>query len=232
MKVPWWIKDLANVIFPDTCPVCGRTLVTGEPVMCLHCLTNMPRTGLHKSDFNTLHQRIGHKTQIAKAASFFFYERDSDYTQLIYAVKYHSMPHIARKLGEMYAREIASDGFFDDIDLIEPVPLSYLKLLKRGYNQSEELAKGINSITGIPIGRHLKARNHTSQTLKNAQLRWDNASRVYHAVNTKQTPPRHALIVDDVITTGATMAACVDALRTIWPTTRISILTLGATRLA
>lgn len=231
MKIPWWIKDLASVIFPDTCHVCGRTLVEGESVMCLHCLMSMPRTGFHKSEFNTLHQRLGHKIRIDRAGAYFHYERDSDYAALIHSAKYRSMPHIARELGMKYAREISADGFFDTVDLIEPVPLSPLRLMLRGYNQSEELARGISRATDIAIGHHLKARHHTSQTRKDAQQRWANVSRIYYATPTAATP-KHILIVDDIITTGATMAACISAIRGLWPEVRISILTLGATRLA
>lgn len=233
MTTPWWIKDIANIIFPNTCHVCGRTLVEGESIMCLHCHMNLPRTGFHRSDFNTLHQRIGHKIPIEHAAAYFHYERDSDYASLIHSAKYRAMPHIARHIGAQYARELSAEHFFDSIDLIEPVPLSTLKLITRGYNQSEELAKGINRVTGIPIGHHLRARHHTSQTRKDARQRWDNVSRIYHAKADPATPaPAHILIVDDIITTGATMAACIQALHRLWPGSRVSILTIGATRLA
>ena len=232
MTIPWWIKDIAGIIFPNTCHVCGRTLVDGESIMCLHCHMNMPRTGYHRSDFNAMHQRIGHKIPIERAAAYFHYERDSDYASLIHSAKYRAMPHIARHLGSQYAREISADGFFDAIDLIEPVPLSMLKLITRGYNQSEELAKGISTVTGIPIGHHLGARHHTSQTKKDAKERWDNVSRIYYAKTShKPVTQSHVLIVDDIITTGATIAACATAIRGIWPNARISILTLGATRL-
>jgi len=133
----------------------------------------------------------------------------------------------------MFAEEIMPSGFFDGIDLILPVPLHYLKELKRGYNQSHHIALGISDITDIPVGSLLRARRHPSQTSKNAAGRLDNARGTF-SVGQQEDVARysHILIVDDIITTGSTLCACAEAIHSASPQTSISILTLAATRMS
>ena len=170
------IDGLLSVIYPEVCEVCGTPLVSGEKVMCLGCHAAMPLTGYHKTpEFNQLHERTMCHAPIHHADACFFYERLSPYSRLIHAAKYEGRPSIGRLLAKDHARITAPTGFFDGIDLIVPVPLDRLKLIRRGYNQSHHIALGISDITGIPVGSLLRARRHPSQTSKNAAGRLDNA---------------------------------------------------------
>lgn len=164
-----WCRNFIDVIFPRVCEVCGSVLVEGEDLMCLKCSVEMPRTGLHNSDFNAIHERLAGSTPIERAGAFFYYYRQNPYARLIHKAKYRNLPTIGRKLGEMYAKEILNDGFFNGIDMIIPVPLHWWKELSRGYNQSLEIAKGISAATGIPVSEILTAvKWHSSQTRKNS----------------------------------------------------------------
>lgn len=228
-----WTDDILAVIYPDICAVCGTTLVAGERVICLGCLAAMPRTAIHLSDFNSIHARLAGPAKVDRTAAYFHYERSSPYAALIHKAKYRGMPRVAATLAGYFTRELLPSGFFDGIDIIEPVPLHILRLITRGYNQSEIIAGAISEITGIAVGRHLAARYHRSQTRLDAEERAKAARSTFHfAGNPADLDGRHILVVDDVVTTGATLAACCEAIRSAAPSARISVLTLAATRLA
>ena len=227
-----WGRDLLRIIFPEVCEVCGRSLVKGEQVMCLHCDVSLPRTRVHADDFNVIHQRLAGSTPIDRAAGMFYYYRESEYARLIHVAKYGSRPVVARRLAEAYARELMPDRFFDGIDVILPVPLHRSKLISRGYNQSQEIAIGLSAVTGIAVGDNLVARrSHSTQTKKNSYSRWVNAQGVYDVDCGDELEGKHVLVVDDVITTGATLLACCEAIHRVAPTARISVLSLAVTHL-
>jgi len=227
-----WVEDFVNVIFPNVCTVCHRTLVKGENIICLHCLLDLPRTQLHKQQPNEIHERlmcVG--IPIEKATSLFYYYRDTPYARLVHDTKYHSRPVVGRTLAAMHAKELLPTGFFDGIDCIVPVPLHRIKRLSRGYNQAEELAKGISSVTNIPVVDALSAAYHSTQTRKDAHQRLLNVKDVYGLANANAIAGKHILLLDDVITTGATILSCMHAIRNASPSTRISVYSLAITRL-
>lgn len=226
-----WLGDLAGVIFPRVCEVCSRSLTHGEDTMCLYCLTDMPRVDVHTDHFSIIHKRLAsNNIPLERCASWFYYFRDNPFARMIQRAKYNSRPALARKLGAMYAAEIMPDGFFDGIDMIVPVPLHRLKYFIRGYNQSEEIGLGISSVTGIPVQPGLlKARRHSTQTRRNAYDRWLNTRNIFSLADTPLPPGSHLLLVDDVLTTGATILGCMEAIHTAEPTVKISVLTLGLT---
>lgn len=227
-----WFSDLLRIVFPDVCEVCGSSLVRGEEVICLKCDMNMPRTRVHNDSFNIIHERLAGKTPIERAAGYFYYYRESDYAAIIHNAKYNGRPIIARKLAMRFARELMADNFFDGIDVVLYVPMFFLKKIKRGYNQSEYIAQGISQATNIPIGHNLiSKRSHSSQTKKNSYSRWLNAQGVYDVINPEELENKHVLIVDDVVTTGATLLACCDVVHNAVPSATISVLSLAVTRL-
>ena len=164
-------QALLSTIYPNVCEVCGTPLVEGEDMLCLTCRADLPVTNFHlRPDFNAIHERTFCHAGIERAAAYFYYERHSPYAQPIQTAKYRHRPNVGRKLMREYAKTLLPTGFFDGIDLIEPVPLSTTKLISRGYNQSYWIAQGVSDVTGIPIGASLKARRHSSQTSATQQL--------------------------------------------------------------
>lgn len=238
-----WVKELkemlhelASMIWPNICEVCHTSLVKGEESICLGCLTALPRTFMHKQSFNEIHQRIATVgVPIDRAAAYFYYVRGDRYTSLILSAKYRNRPRIARGLGVRFAHELLPDGFFDDIDMIVPVPMHILKMARRGFNQTEWIARGLSEASGVVVNKSLLAcRPHSSQTHYSVEERLENSRGTYYATPRASTEAagKHILIVDDVLTTGSTLTACCEAIIKAAPSAKISVLTLGLTRLA
>ena len=226
------LSALTDIVVPRCCMCCGQTLTRGERWVCLDCMLSLPRTGDHLLASTRLGDRMARHVGVCRTAGWFFYRRNSPYSNIIFEMKYAGMPDSARWLGAEYASEIAPSGFFGDVDVIVPVPMHWLKRLRRGYNQSEGIAAGIAGVTGKRVDRTvLTARRHGQQKSRN---RADRAHSVLNSVYTLRSPDAvsglHLLLVDDVATTGSTLEACVMALMSApTPPRAISILTLAVT---
>lgn len=230
------MKRLLSSIFDGvaarTCAVCGASLVEGEEVMCLHCDIDAPRTMLHLNDFNSIHHRLGRTASpIIHACSWLYYYSDSPYANIVRSAKYGDRPALARAAARKYAKEIAGNGIFDDIDVILPVPMHWLKRLRRGYNQAEEVARGISDIIGLPVGDNLRAlHSHATQTRRTLWSRASNIKGRFSLIASDELHGLNILIVDDIITTGATIVEAVRAITPAAPAS-ISALSLGLTHL-
>lgn len=227
-----WINGIVRVIYPEVCEICGESLVNGESVLCTSCNAKMPRTFNHRrGPMSPVHRRIFGKTPVEHAASMFDYVKQSPYAHLIHLMKYNNRPDLAVRLGEMFARELADDNFFDDITMLLPVPVYYTRRLKRGYNQTEKIAEGISNVTSIPVKHCLTTvKAHSTQTSFSAYERWQNVRDIYNIANPSILYNQHVAIIDDVITTGSTIVSCCDAISKAAPSARISVITLGATK--
>ncbi|MBQ7942217.1 MAG: ComF family protein [Muribaculaceae bacterium] len=230
------IKDIGNslldLFFPRTCPVCNRTLASHEKHICTECMLDIPRTNFHLQDFNAMEQLFAGKVPIEKAAGYFYYEKGNPYSGILHRMKYHNMPQIGRYTAALYAKELISCKTFFGIDCIIPVPLHRHKLISRGYNQSEYIAAGFADIFKIPIYSDIiiATKSHESQTHKGIYERWLNTQGIFSARNTEILKDKHVLIVDDVVTTGATLLSAALTISGI-PGIKISLATLGVARL-
>lgn len=225
------VRSSLDWIFPRTCRVCGCALGVGEKLLCLGCMADLPRTGLHLIAFNTVHQRIGNVCAVDVAAGWYYYDRESPYAKLIREAKYDDRPATARTLGSMYGRELADAGFAGHFDVLLPVPLHRDKLLKRGYNQSHEIALGIASELGCDVGDNLFAvRNHRSQTRHSGTERYANVQNSFKVKNADELDGLKIAIVDDIITTGSTIHDCLSAVACNSTPQSVSVLSIGVTR--
>lgn len=222
------LTDLWELFFPHCCLLCGSQLVPGEKVLCLKCLSELPRTGFHLQENNAVERNFWGKFQIEHATSFLYYAKGGDVRQLLYELKYHGNKEVGEVMGRVMAAELMPARFFDGIDLVIPVPLHRRKRRQRGYNQSECLARGISAITGIPMNAGIVIRNRytDTQTHKGQYERWENVRNLFACISPELLEGKHLLLVDDVLTTGATVVSCADAFRDI-PGLRISVLTLA-----
>ena len=227
-----WITRILDFISPRLCVVCGHRLAPTERSLCSVCLFHLPRTDFHQKPLdNPMAQLFWGLAPIEKAAALFYYHPHSETAQLVYRLKYNNRPDIGEDMGRVMANELQATDFFSDIDVLLPVPLASKRLRQRGYNQSEQLAIGISDITHLPIVTKALRRKHfqQSQTTLNRWQRQENVTDTFQLKEEHLLQGKHVLLIDDICTTGATLIACANVLKTI-EGIRISVLTLGFTK--
>ncbi len=227
-----FVADAVSTIVPSTCEICNRSLTANEHWLCMDCYLSIPRTNVHHRPSNRLSDRLLRYFPDCRLASWFYYRRKSQYADLIHSIKYSDRPAMGKHFGELFARELAIDNFFNGIDIILPVPLHWTKLIWRGYNQSQRIALGVQKVTNLPIGNNLYAKHsHATQTRRSQAERLANVRHDLFGVrNPSSLARKRVLIIDDVITTGSTIEACVSALKSAAPNiSGIDILSLGLT---
>ncbi len=226
--ISFW-RRLLDLIAPRLCVVCRHRLSVTEEIICSKCNFHLPRTEFHLNAYdNEMARLFWAQIPIQRATAFFYYEPHAETANIIYELKYKNRPEIGTIISRMLAKEIQPAGFFDEIDGIVPVPLAKKRLHQRGYNQSEEIAQGISEITGLPVYKKVVRRNSFkgSQTNKGRWDRQENVEHVFELIDAQAVCNRHLLLIDDVVTTGATCIACAKALCQAG-NVRISILSLG-----
>ena len=226
--ISFW-RRLLDLIAPRLCVVCGHRLSVTEEVICSKCNFHLPRTGFHRNAYdNEMAKMFWGQIPIERATAFFYYEPHAETANILYELKYKNHPEIGSVVGRMLAKEIQPSGFFDGIDGIVPVPLAKKRQRQRGYNQSEEIARGVSEITGLPICKKVVRRNSFkgSQTNKGRWDRQENVEHVFELIDAEAVSNKHLLLIDDVVTTGATCIACAKALCQT-EGVRISILSLA-----
>lgn len=226
------LTRLLDIIAPRTCIVCGSRLSVTEDVICQKCCLHLPRTGFATSATDNLMARLFWGQMPAeRAAALFYYQPRSETARIVYDMKYAGRADAAVAMGRLIATELIGTGFFEGIDIMVPVPLTRSRKRRRGYNQSELLAQGISEVTGIPVDAKAVERTDftASQTSIMRWMRRDNVKGAFRPVGTARLHGRHVLIVDDVITSGATTMACGGCMNTAGDI-RLSIVTLAFTK--
>lgn len=204
------LKDFASLFFPNYCLACNNTLVKGEEIVCTSCMTEMPQTDYHLYRENTLQTRMALRIPVVYAMAFFKFAKSSRVQHLLHNLKYKNHPEIGVMLGKVYGTKLIDSGLSSEFDLILPVPLHESRKRKRGYNQSAKFADGLSQKLNIPFTDSLLTRavNTQTQTRKTRLNRWQNVSDVFQIKDNNEIKGKHILLVDDVITTGATIEAC------------------------
>lgn len=223
-----WLASFVSLLFPRCCVVCGSPLARGEECICTMCNMDLPRTNYHLHKDNPAEQLFWGKISLERATSFFFYRKGSDFRQILHQLKYGGQKNIGAIMGRYMAAELQESGFFEGIDMIIPVPLHKKKEQIRGYNQSEWIARGVSAVTGIPVNMEnvIRRKNTDTQTRKSIFQRWENVEGVFELHHPEALAGKHILILDDVLTTGATIVSCASCLTQL-EGIRISILTLA-----
>ena len=186
----------------------------GEEVLCVRCQADLPRVRTISFEENDIARIFWGLVPIEKGISFFHYTPHSPHSRILFELKYHNHPEVGKTMGRMMAEELKATNFFNGIDLIVPIPLSRKKERQRGYNQSDWIAWGISEATGIPTDTTSVVRTKTnpSQTTLDHRQRRENVRDIFAVRHPGNLEGRHILLVDDVITTGATMLSCAEAI--------------------
>ena len=231
MTASIWSR-LIDLVAPRACAICGRRLAIGEEVLCASCNLHLPRTNHAESPSdNPLAHRFWGLLPVERAAALFYYEPHSVATRVIKEMKYHDHPEYGLFLGRLTAQEFSHHSFFEGIDAIVPIPLARRRQRQRGFNQSLEIARGIGEATGIPVVNDAVRRISftNSQALSSHQEREVNVENAFELVSDDAIRNRHVLLVDDIVTTGATMRACLQQLQK-GGAEKLSILCLAYTK--
>lgn len=221
-----------NLISPKQCVMCGCRLAASEDVICTSCNIDLPRTNFSAKPYdNDMAKLFWGRIPIERAAALFYYRAHSDASRIIYSMKYFDHPEVGELMGRMAAVEFASNGFFDGIDVVVPVPLARKRQRERGYNQSLEIARGVGEITKLPVdGKAVRRKSFKgSQTKMDRWQRNDNVRDVFMLKHGEGLAGKHILIVDDVVTTGATVISCAEEIMKCGDV-KFSVMSLGFTK--
>ena len=221
-------NDILNLFYPRQCVVCKKLLAPVETYLCISCTSDLPCAHYHEYKGNQLFRVYADIPQIQEAAAFLIYEKHGPAQVIIHNFKYRENNLLAEYLGQIASRNMHDDGLFNDVDLLVPVPLHPKKEFQRGYNQSFWIARGMANIYNYPINSHsLYRKIHTvSQTNKSLVERKLNTENAFAVRDAHTLAGKHVLLIDDVITTGSTTIACIQALTTV-PDIRISVFALA-----
>lgn len=217
-----------DLISPRLCVVCGNRLAVTEETLCSKCYLHLPRTDFANDLYeNVMAKLFWGQIKLEKATALFYYEPHAETAQILYELKYKNHPEIGVVMGRMMAKELMKSGLFEDIDALVPVPLAKKREHERGYNQSLELAKGVSEVTGLPIANLVIRRTKFvgSQTKRGRWERNENVEHVFELVD-EDISDQHLLLIDDVVTTGATVIACAKEMQKA-SNVKISVLALG-----
>ncbi len=224
-----WLHHLTGLFYPRLCLACTRKQPPRHSLLCPSCRLQLPRTDHWQHQENAFTERFWGRVPLYSGAAMFHFMKGGHVQHLLHQLKYGSKPEIGVQLGEWFGRDLRQSPFFQSIEAIVPVPLHPKKEHARGYNQSDVFAKGLSISMGVPWYKHgLKRRQFTeSQTRKSRLERFGNVEEVFVVGEAAALRGRHILLVDDVVTTGATLEACAQTLLKVLPGVRISMVTIA-----
>jgi ComF family protein len=221
------VSNFIELFFPRLCIACSNPLFVHESNLCDLCLYHLPRTNFEKDQNNPVAQLFCGRVHIEYATSYFYYNKGSRYQQILHQLKYQGKKEIGFELGKIFGKEILH-SVFSEVQLIVPIPLHRSRQRQRGYNQAEWIAMGLAESLGKPLENNSVTRISASstQTKKGRYDRWTNVEGIFKASIPDNLVNRHILLVDDVVTTGATLESCASAILSL-ENTKVSIATLA-----
>ena len=209
------IKNLINLLFPKVCYACNNLLADQETHLCTNCRHELPITNYHITQSPSITKIFYGRVKIEQATALLKFSKKGKVQRLLHNLKYRGHEPISGMLGSWLGHELKSIASYQNIDLVIPVPLHKRKLRKRGYNQvtqfGEKIAKAINAEYNDTI--LVKISNTKTQVFKKRVARWINNQEIFSLQNKDLIAGKHILLVDDIITTGATIEACTSILQ-------------------
>ena len=215
MKFITYIKDFISLIYPQLCLACGQGLVTSENSVCISCLYKLPYTSYHLQPDNKVMKQFWGRVEVLAATAFLYFKKGSLVQKLMHQLKYHNQQEVGIVLGKLYGKNLRDVEVYSNADVIVPVPLHKTRFKKRGYNQSEQFAIGLAEAMNIKVDTSILIRQYASETQVNKSRynRYTNMADVFVAYY--QNKYKKIILVDDTITTGATLEACTIALQKV-----------------
>jgi ComF family protein len=226
-----WLSSLgeaaSQLFFPHHCAVCGTDTLNQDTELCWHCLGSLPSTHFASVPTNPLEKIFWGRLPVHAATALYFYTQGSLLQKAMHAFKYHRNKKLGIQLGRLLGENLLRSGRFQ-ADILIPVPLHPRKEKQRGFNQAAVICEGISQVMKIPFQEGILQRPapSTTQTNKSRIERWENIEGNFSVTNPSAIEGKHCLLVDDVITTGATLEACGSTLLNA-SSVKISIASLG-----
>lgn len=228
--VKYAFSSFLNLFFPHICNGCGSDVLDNQHLLCLRCLTELPATNFFSQTGNPVEKNFYGRIPVLAGGSAYFFTKDSLLENLIYELKYRSNKEIGNYLGELVGKFLIDNPRFEKVDLIIPLPLNPRRESKRGYNQATAICNGIAKVWDRPVFEKAVIRKiyTETQTRKGRVTRWENMDGVFAVAKPEHLQNKHILLVDDVVTTGASLEACGSEILKV-PGTTLSIATLACT---
>lgn len=204
------LYSIIGLFYPSVCAACGTSLYKWESVICLRCQSLMPHTGYALNEDNPLARIFYGRVRLKAVTACYFFSKEGKVQRLIHELKYKGNADAGFFLGKELGKTLKEAPLFQGLDYLIPVPLHPKREKERGYNQSLMIAQGIHEITGIPIGKDFLIRsvNTATQTHKSKEDRWQNVKDIFALRHAEKLEGKYVLLIDDVLTTGATLEAC------------------------
>ena len=204
------INSTLHLFYPHVCTGCGSDLLEKNNLLCLKCIHDLPHTDFADLPNNPVEKYFWGRIPLTAAYSQFYFSKEFLIQHLIHQLKYRGDTNIGFYLGEMMGKTLLNSNRFSSIDALIPLPLYASKEHKRGYNQAAVICNGMSAIMNVPVLNGAVIRQHATetQTRKHRTERWENVKQSFKVVNQQELAGKHLLLVDDVVTTGATLEAC------------------------
>ncbi len=221
-------EGFISLFYPHLCLACGKNSPVLSEIICTTCKYYLPQTNFHKEKENPFTERVWGRFPFHTGAAFYYFTKGGRVRNLIHNLKYNNKPEVGYNLGLRYGNLLKQAPLYRDVDLIVPVPLHPRKERQRGYNQSDTIARGLAESMELPFRKNILVRiqETSTQTRKSRIERLENVGKAFHLRNGERLRGKNILLVDDVLTTGATLEACALKLLEI-PGIRISMATIG-----
>lgn len=225
-----YIGDFIGLLFPDLCQACGKNLYHQEELICTDCRYHLPYTNFHHHPDNPVAQQFWGRVPLKAATALFYFTKGGKVQHLIHQLKYNNRPEIGKEIGKIAGVKLLESKIFASVNVIVPVPLHRSKQLLRGYNQSAYFAAGLSERMQIPVNENNLIRQHAteSQTHRARFSRYENMKDVFVIKDSTAFANKHILLTDDIITTGATLEACINVLLLV-PGVKLSVAAIAFT---
>ena len=225
-----WLSSFIHLIYPHNCEGCGTDIVNDKSFLCTKCFYQLPQTGFIANADNPIEKKLYGRIKIEEAGAGYYFSKDGLLQHLVAQLKYKSNKEMGLYLGRLLGYQLMATNRFDGVEALIPLPLNNKKLSKRGYNQAEIICKGIASVWTKPIitGAVIRLIDTATQTNKSLTDRWENMEGAFAIADAAKIEGRHIALIDDIITTGASIESCGHELLKV-KGVKLSVMSVGFT---